>query len=253
MINGCHKVGFCFQIIRKACAVATIAMLTSSASVAVDLGEISRSMRNANEISRHSKTIYDRVQSISKASTAKRKDTLPADGKNVVLYSASWCGNCNKARDYMSNNGVPFVEYDIEKSAKGRADFETLNARGVPVLLIGDERMTGWGESKFRQLHGKFQASGTATPMVTGTASRKPAVVNGSGMALPIDSGTVLAAKIDNVAVFASSSSDAEVLTRLKKGEEVVAADRSVGDMVAVESAAGHGWVKTTLVRAQEQ
>ena len=82
------------------------------------------------------------------------KSNRPSRGKSVVMYSTSWCGYCRKARNYMKSKNIPFQEYDIEKSAKARRDYNKLNGRGVPVLLIGDKRMNGFSINRFKQLYG---------------------------------------------------------------------------------------------------
>ncbi|MCK4586346.1 MAG: glutaredoxin family protein [Gammaproteobacteria bacterium] len=82
------------------------------------------------------------------------KSNRPSRGKSVVMYSTSWCGYCRKARNYMKSKRIPFQEYDIEKSEKARREYNKLNGRGVPVLLIGDKRMNGFSISRFRQLYG---------------------------------------------------------------------------------------------------
>jgi glutaredoxin len=74
-------------------------------------------------------------------------------GKKVVMYSASWCGVCTKARRYFEENGIGFTEYDIEKSAKGKSDYQKLRAKGVPVILIGKQRMNGFSIEGFERLY----------------------------------------------------------------------------------------------------
>lgn len=71
----------------------------------------------------------------------------------VVLYSAEWCGVCKKARRYFQQQGIPFKEYDIETSRKGRQDFARLNGRGVPVILVGDKRMDGFSAGRFQTMY----------------------------------------------------------------------------------------------------
>ena len=71
----------------------------------------------------------------------------------VVMYSAVWCGYCKKARQYFAANDIPFKEYDVEKSRKGKRDFKKLKAKGVPVILVGDQRLNGFSASSFRQIY----------------------------------------------------------------------------------------------------
>lgn len=70
----------------------------------------------------------------------------------VVMLSASWCGTCKKAKQYFRRNGIPFREYDIEKSSRGKQLYEQLGATGVPVILIGKKRMNGFSEAGFERL-----------------------------------------------------------------------------------------------------
>jgi glutaredoxin len=72
--------------------------------------------------------------------------------ERVVMLSASWCGTCKKAKSYFRRNGIPFREYDIETSRTGKRLYEQLDARGVPVILVGRKRMNGFSEAGFERL-----------------------------------------------------------------------------------------------------
>ena len=71
----------------------------------------------------------------------------------VVMYSASWCGYCRKARDYFTSHNVAFSEYDIETSEKGQRDYQQLGARGVPVILVGTQRLNGFTPAAFESIY----------------------------------------------------------------------------------------------------
>lgn len=71
----------------------------------------------------------------------------------VVMYSASWCTVCRKASKYFRQKGITFTEYDIERSEKGRREYNKLGARGVPVILVGDKRLNGFTEEAFNKLY----------------------------------------------------------------------------------------------------
>ncbi len=74
--------------------------------------------------------------------------------KKVVMYSAVWCGVCKKAKNYFKKNQIPFKEYDIDTSEKGRRDYKKLNGRGVPIILVGKQRMNGFSASRFESMYG---------------------------------------------------------------------------------------------------
>ena len=76
----------------------------------------------------------------------------PSNGQ-VALYSASWCGVCDKARDYFETNDIAFVEYDIEESRRGKRHYRRLEADGVPVILYRGERMDGFSEGSFEAMY----------------------------------------------------------------------------------------------------
>ncbi len=71
----------------------------------------------------------------------------------VVMYSASWCGVCKRARGYFRSHHIPFKEYDVETTAKGRRDYKRLKGKGVPLILVGGRRMTGFSPGRFEQLY----------------------------------------------------------------------------------------------------
>jgi glutaredoxin len=69
---------------------------------------------------------------------------------SVTMYSASWCGVCRKARKFLDEKGVAFVEKDVEKDA-GAADelarkarAAGVNVNGVPVFDVGGHLMSGF-------------------------------------------------------------------------------------------------------------
>ena len=73
----------------------------------------------------------------------------------VVMYSATWCHICTKAKQYFRANNIPYVAYDIEKSSAGRLGFKQLKGRGVPIILVAGKRMNGFSEANFEKLYKK--------------------------------------------------------------------------------------------------
>jgi len=79
----------------------------------------------------------------------------PASGKqkDVVIYTTDWCGVCKKAKAYFKAHDIPFQEYDVEKTRKGRRDYERLKGRGVPIILVGNKRMNGFRSESFEKIY----------------------------------------------------------------------------------------------------
>lgn len=70
--------------------------------------------------------------------------------EGVVLYATSWCGYCAKTRDFFKANKIDYVEYDIEKSAEGKAQYDQLNGSGIPLVVIRGEVVRGYNPSVFK-------------------------------------------------------------------------------------------------------
>ncbi len=67
---------------------------------------------------------------------------------SVKLYTTTWCGYCTKARAHLKSKGIPYEDLDVEKSAQGKQEYASLKGRGVPVILIGNQRMDGFDPAR---------------------------------------------------------------------------------------------------------
>lgn len=85
-------------------------------------------------------------------------DTTIHDTKSsVVMYSTQWCGYCKKARKYFRDNNIAFVDYDIETNQKAKKQYDEIQGRGVPVILVGDKRLNGFSEARFKRIYEQGQ------------------------------------------------------------------------------------------------
>jgi glutaredoxin len=102
-----------------------------------------------------SNTLQPRVSSVggNAAAAAKGAGAQPAAAKAAVkMFATDWCGYCRQARQYFARNGIAYTELDIEKSQAAMAEYKSLGGRGVPVILVGSERMNGYGEQRLAQM-----------------------------------------------------------------------------------------------------
>lgn len=67
----------------------------------------------------------------------------------VVMYSAEWCGVCKKAKKYFKARRIPYRELDIDKNKQARREFQMLGGRGVPLILVGNYKMSGFDQGFF--------------------------------------------------------------------------------------------------------
>ena len=62
----------------------------------------------------------------------------------VVLYAAEWCGYCKLIRRFLDEKGIPYSEFDFEKSTEGRKAYEALGGRGIPILDVNGTLIRGF-------------------------------------------------------------------------------------------------------------
>lgn len=70
----------------------------------------------------------------------------------VTIYTTEWCGVCQRAKAFLRQNGVPFREWDVEKTEYGSIKFKQLGGSGVPVITVGSEKMMGFDANRFMAL-----------------------------------------------------------------------------------------------------
>jgi len=70
----------------------------------------------------------------------------------VVMYSTAWCPYCARTRAFFKSHHVDYLERDIEQDSEaGRVHRDVLHARGIPVIVIGNEVIRGYGEEAMLQ------------------------------------------------------------------------------------------------------
>ena len=62
----------------------------------------------------------------------------------VAIYTTARCPYCERLRRDLKASGVPYQEYDVEKTLQGQMGFWALHARGVPVSVIGPAIIYGY-------------------------------------------------------------------------------------------------------------
>lgn len=69
----------------------------------------------------------------------------------VLLYGASWCKYCEKARLYFQVNQIHYVELDIEKNPEAKEQYQKLKGEIIPVILIGNRRIDGYKPDQYKE------------------------------------------------------------------------------------------------------
>ncbi len=73
--------------------------------------------------------------------------------KQVVMYATSWCPYCQQARNYFREQGIPYVEYDIEKDEEARRAYKNFGGKMIPVIFVGKRRMNGFSVAGFNKIY----------------------------------------------------------------------------------------------------
>ncbi len=71
-------------------------------------------------------------------------DTSKPRASAVTMFSTSWCPHCKRAKAYFAQKGVSYREVDIEASEAGRREFAEYGGSGVPLIIVGEQRMRGF-------------------------------------------------------------------------------------------------------------
>ena len=69
------------------------------------------------------------------------------------MYSTQWCGYCRKAREYFKDNKIRYKEKDIEKSSRAKKEYDRLKGSGVPLIMVGKNKIQGFDLSKFEDAY----------------------------------------------------------------------------------------------------
>jgi glutaredoxin len=185
-----------------------------------------------------------------------KPEPIATDGR-VVLYSASWCPYCDKARAYFQNNGVAFEEHDTEKSAKGRRDYEAMNGDGIPIVLVNNHKIVGWKQREFDRYYGGSGAPVEPPPLVqVARAVAAPAPVQALAPApapariISSEAGPTYAPKVTSgVIVYSQPTNKSPVGGLLKNSDQVIALGEEQNGYMRVQGAAADGWVDKSLMK----
>ena len=75
--------------------------------------------------------------------------------KNVVIYSTPSCHFCHMTKEFLTEKGIPFTDYDVAHDTEKRQEMiEKSGQRGVPVIFIGDEMIIGFDKERIASVLG---------------------------------------------------------------------------------------------------
>ena len=90
--------------------------------------------------------------------SASRAAAVPASARGnheVVVYTTSWCGWCRKTLAFLDDQGVDYVNKDIEANDHNRDELIRKSGRtSIPVVEIDGEIIRGFDPGRMQALLG---------------------------------------------------------------------------------------------------
>lgn len=79
-----------------------------------------------------------------------------AERPGVVMYCRSWCGDCARARAWLAQHDIDYLEIDVDTDEEARAHAEALNFGRLhtPTFEIGAEICVDFRVERLRELLG---------------------------------------------------------------------------------------------------
>lgn len=75
--------------------------------------------------------------------------------KKVTVYSTTTCPYCIRAKQFLKENNIPFVDFDVSSDqAKADEMIQKSGQMGVPVLDIDGEIIVGFDKGKIKEVLG---------------------------------------------------------------------------------------------------
>jgi glutaredoxin len=72
--------------------------------------------------------------------------------RQIVLYSADWCGWCKKAKSHLDAKGINYVIRDIDEARYLQELVSKTGQKGIPVLDVGGKIVTGFSPERYDAL-----------------------------------------------------------------------------------------------------
>ena len=76
--------------------------------------------------------------------------------KKVLIYSTPTCPYCKRAKDYLTQRGIPFTDINVAaEREKAQEMIQKSGQMGVPVIMVDDEVIVGFNQAKLDEVLSK--------------------------------------------------------------------------------------------------
>ena len=74
--------------------------------------------------------------------------------KKVEIYTSDTCIQCKKAKEYLRNNNIELVEYNISSNQDYKRELIKKGYLSVPVIVVDGQDILGFDLTRIKQLTG---------------------------------------------------------------------------------------------------
>lgn len=75
--------------------------------------------------------------------------------EKIKVYTSSTCPYCVMAKEYLAEKGLEYEEKNVQTDKAARQELMKMGYTGVPVVVIGDEKIVGFDKAKIDEALGK--------------------------------------------------------------------------------------------------
>lgn len=81
------------------------------------------------------------------------QEYFPNEQTELILLGTSWCPVCAKAREFLAEQNIAYLEYDVDQSEEGKALAKALaQIDVVPVIILRDRLLRGFNPRDLTEL-----------------------------------------------------------------------------------------------------
>ena len=70
--------------------------------------------------------------------------------KKVEIYTSDTCIQCKKAKEYLQNNNVEFIEYNISSNQEYKRELIKKGYLSVPVIVVDGQDILGFDLNRIK-------------------------------------------------------------------------------------------------------
>ena len=67
------------------------------------------------------------------------------------MFTTTRCAHCHRLTAFLRQQGVRFSEQNIERNQRAFIEFQRQGGKGVPLVLIGRQKLNGFDPGRLKQ------------------------------------------------------------------------------------------------------